>query len=68
MSEPYAESCSNMDECWTCPGCYTDFPLTTRRGLNTCANCRRRVNCTRETVPQYVATLVDASDTDGEDA
>lgn len=64
MSEPYAQTCANMDERWTCPGCYEDFPALTRRGLNTCANCRRRVNCAREMVPQYVATLVGDSDTD----
>ena len=63
-SEPYAESCSNMDERWTCPGCYQDFPKTISRGIHTCTNCKRRVNCSIEKVPQYKAELVGDSDTD----
>jgi protein-arginine kinase activator protein McsA len=65
-SEPYSESCWNVKELWTCPGCYTDFPKATKSGIHTCANCRRLVSCKARVVQEYVSTLVSKSEA-GED-
>lgn len=62
MSSPFAQRCSNagFDDRWTCPGCYTDFPVM-RAGTAICGTCGRTVECRLEYEPVCVAVLVDAS-------
>jgi predicted amidophosphoribosyltransferase len=46
---------------WTCPGCYADLP-NKREGTVVCSVCNFTVECSTDTQPVCVATLVTEDD------
>ena len=64
----FANQCSNRDERYTCPACYTDLPRSSATYAE-CGSCGAQLHLTVEYVPEYTATVVDPLDIeDDEDA
>lgn len=62
MDAAVGEKCGNLDDRFTCPGCYTDhFSIVTE-----CSNCAAPLKCYEEEVTNYFCAIRDPHE-DNED-